>query len=36
VNITHEPQAAIYSSNIDPHFLPDLSVLFRHIKWVGA
>ncbi|MBM3585609.1 MAG: peptide ABC transporter substrate-binding protein [Alphaproteobacteria bacterium] len=36
VNITHEPQAALYTANIDPHFLPDLSVLYRHIKWVGA
>ena len=35
VPITHEPQAALYNANIDPNFLPDLSVLYRHIKWVG-
>jgi peptide/nickel transport system substrate-binding protein len=36
VNITHEPQAAIYSANVEPNFLPDLSVLYRHVRWVGA
>ena len=36
VNITHEPQAALYSADIEPNFLPDLSVLYRHIKWVGG
>ena len=35
VPITHEPQAALYNANIEPNFLPDLSVLYRHIKWVG-
>ena len=36
VNITHEPQAALYSADIEPNFLPDLSVLYRHIKWIGG
>ena len=36
VNITHEPQAALYSAEIEPNFLPDLSVLYRHIRWVGG
>ena len=35
VSITHEPQAALYNADIEPNFLPDLSVLYQHIKWVG-